>query len=178
MTFPAGAELNLVLQLAAFVLILVGVRYAITTHRAYSSGTEEGSQKGQRTEKTHKNLMTTAVMVSGIGVLIWMVPNLIFGWNYDLGSIPGYGTGGVQSYLSFAGAYLPHWYLIPLMATLGSVTAVLGVYLVLRMRWSGFPRALVIQNFRPVMITTWTLWVLNVLVGIAVFYFFVYVGTG
>jgi hypothetical protein len=148
------------------------------THNAYSSGTEEGSQKGQRTERTHKNLMTSAVLVSGVGVLIWMAPNLMFGWNYDLGSFPGYGTGGAQSYLTFGGAYLPHWYLIPVMAILGTVTAVLGVYLVLRMRWSGFPQALVIQNFRPVMITTWSLWVLNVLVGIAVFYFFAYVGTG
>lgn len=177
-TYPAGAELNLGLQLIAFGLILVGVRYAIMTHRAYAQGTDSGSEAGQKSEKTHKNLMTSAVLVSGLGTVTWMVPNLLFGWNYDLGSFPGYGSGGYPTYLQFGGSYLPHWYLIPVMATVGSVTAILGVYLVLRMRWSRFPQALAIQNYRPVMVTTWSFWVVNVFVGILVFYFFVFLGTG
>jgi hypothetical protein len=171
---PSGAELNLVLQLAAFGLILVGVRYAIRTHNAYALGTNEGSEKGQKYEKTHKTLMTSAVLVSGLGAVIWMVPNFVFGWYYDLGSFPGYGSGGYWSYFAQFGAYNPHWYLIPVMVVVGSLTAFLGVYLVL----SRFPQRLAVQNFRPVMITTWSLWVVNVFVGILVFYFFVYLGSG
>jgi hypothetical protein len=175
---PSGAELNLTLQLVAFGLILVGVRYAIKTHNAYALGTTEGGEKGQKSEKTHKNLMTFAVLVSGLGAVIWMVPNFLFGWYYDLGSFPGYGSGGYWSYFAQFGVYNPHWYLIPIMVVVGSLTAFLGVYLVLRMRWSRFPQRLAVQNFRPVMITTWSLWVVNVLVGILVFYFFAYLGTG
>ena len=175
---PTGAELNLALQILAFVLILVGVRYAIKTHRSYAMGTEEGSKAGQGTEKVHKNLMTSAVIVSGIGTVVWMVPSLVLGWYYDVKNFPGYGSGGYLSYFQFSGAYLDHWYLVLFMAVLGSVTAFLGVYLVLRMRWSGFPQALAVQNFRPVMITTWSLWVVNFMVGILVFYFFVYLGSG
>jgi len=173
-----GTVLNFVLQLLAFVLILFGVRYAIRTHNAYRLGTDEGNERGAKSEWVHKNLMTSAVLVSGLGVIIWMVPNFIAGWNYDYSSFPGYGTGGYPSYLTQFGTYNPHWYLIPIMVAVGSVTAFLGVYLVLRMRWSRFPQRLAVVNFRRVMITTWSLWVVNVLVGILVFYFFAYAGTG
>jgi hypothetical protein len=173
-----GAELNLVLQLLAFLLILVGVRYAIRTRVAYALGTDAGSEMGQKSERMHKNLMTSAVLVSGLGVVVWMVPNFLLGWNYDFSTPLGYGTGGYPSYFAQFGAYLPHWYLIPIMVAVGSLTAILGVYLVLRMRWSRFPQRLAVQNYRPVMITTWSLWVVNVLVGILVFYYFAYVGTG
>jgi hypothetical protein len=178
-TIPLGSELNLALQLLSFLLILVGVRYAIRTHGAYAAGTPEASERGQAFEKTHKNLMTSAVVVSGLGVLIWMLPNFLLGWFYDFtGNALGYGSGGYLSYLQIQGAYLPHWYLIPLMVGVGSLTAVLGVYLVLRMRWSGFPKSLAVQNFRAVMITTWSLWVVNVFVGFLVFYYFAYLQTG
>lgn len=176
-SIPLGAELNLGLQAVAFLLILVGVRYAIRTHAAYKAGTPESGEMGQKSEKVHKNLMTAAVLVSGLGVTIWMVPNFILGWFYGPG-FPGYGSGGYISYFEFQGTYYAHWYLIPAMVTLGVVTAFLGVYLVLRMRWSGFPQSLAVQNFRPVMISTWSLWVLNVLVGFLVYYFFAYLGTG
>ncbi len=56
--------------------------------------------------------------------------------------------------------------------------AILGVYLVLRMRWSGFPESLKVKNFRAVMITTWSRWILDFLVGVLVFYLFALVGTG
>jgi len=174
---PIGAQLNIVLQLVAFGLILVGVRYAIRTHNAYRLGTAEGDEKGQISEKTHKNLMTSAVLVSGLGVIIWMVPNFILGWFYGPG-FPGYGSGGYTSYIELFGTYNPHWYLIPIMIGVGSATSALGVYLVLRMRWSGFPQALAVKNFRPVMITTWSLWVFNVSIGLLVYYFFAYLGTG
>ncbi|MBI3840511.1 MAG: hypothetical protein HY297_00900 [Thaumarchaeota archaeon] len=153
------------------------MRYAIRTHKSYAAGTEEGSNLGAKSEKTNKNLMTSAVIVSGVGAVFWMVPNFVFGWNYGT-SFPEYGTGGYGSYLTLFGTYNPHWYLIPAMVAVGSATAFLGVYLVLRMRWSGFPRRLAVQNFRPVMITTWTLWVLNVFIGFIVYYFFAYTGTG
>ena len=170
---PLGAELNLGLQLVAFGLILVGLRFAIRTHRAFAAGKEEGS----RYESTHKNLMTSAVIVSGLGALIWMVPNFLLGWFYSNTGL-GYGSGGYLSYLQFQGSYYPHWYLIPLMVVVGTLTAVLGVYLVLRMRWSRFPQALAVKNFRAVMMATWTIWFVNVLVGFMVFYFFAYVGSG
>lgn len=174
---PIAAQVNLGLQLVAFALILAGVRYAIKTHRAYASGNDDETKKGSRYEWVHKNLMTSAVVVSGIGALFWMIPNFLLGWNYGT-SFPEYGTGGYQSYLTLFGAYNEHWYLIPVMVTLGVLTSVLGVYLVLRMRWSRFPQRLAVQNFRPVMITTWSLWVLNVFVGIAVYYFFAYLAVG
>jgi hypothetical protein len=174
---PLGAELNLGLQVVALVLILMGLRYAIRTHKGYASGTDAGSQQGTKSEKTHKNLMTTAVLVSGIGVLIWMMPNLLYGWFYNQGGL-GYGSGGYLSYFVFSGVYNSHWYLIAIMAIVGSVTAFLGVYLVLRMRWSRFPQVLAVQNFRAVMIVTWTMWFLNLMVGFLVFYFFVLVGAG
>ena len=121
--------------------------------------------------------MTSAVVISGIGTLVWMVPNLFLGWFYGQAGL-GYGSGGYLSYFSFQGALYAHWYLIVAMAVLGSATAFLGVYLVLRMRWSGFPRSLAVKNYRAVMIATWSLWVLNMLVGLLVFYFFALVGSG
>jgi hypothetical protein len=172
-TIPFGAELNLGIQIVAFLLILVGVRYAILTHRFEAAGKEEG----ERFERVHKNLMTSAVVVSGIGTIIWMLPNLFLGWFYG-SNFMGYGTGGVSSYLEYNGAYYAHSYLIVLMVAVGAVTAILGVYLVLRMRWSGFPAALKVQNYRAVMIATWILWVVNVLIGLLVFYFFAVLGTG
>jgi hypothetical protein len=172
-SIPLGAELNLGIQLIAFLLILLGVRYAILTHRAFSAGKEEGA----KLESTHKNLMTSAVIVSGLGTIVWMLPNFLLGWFYG-SNFMGYGTGGYASYFAYNGASYAHWYLIPLMVVIGSLTAVLGVYLVLRMRWSRFPEALKVQNFRAVMITTWSIWVVNVLIGLLVFYFFAYLQTG
>ena len=164
---PLGADLNLALQVVAFVLILVGLRYAVLTHRANAQGKEGG--KGP--EAVHKNLMTTAVIISGVGSIVWMIPNFILGWYYGSSGL-GYGTGGYTSYLSYSGVYLPQWFLIPIMVVLGVVTAVLGVYLVLRMRWAGFPRSLAVKNYRSVMILTWSLWFINVIVGLLVFYYF------
>jgi hypothetical protein len=170
---PLGATLNLGIQITALALILVGLRFAIRTHNAYAAEKEEG----EKFEKTHKNLMTSAVIVSGLGVLIWMLPNFLLGWFYSSTGL-GYGSGGYLSYLQFQGSYYPHWYLIPIMVGVGSLTAFLGVYLVLRMRWRRFPQSLAVQNFRRVMIPTWSLWFANILVGFLVFYFFAYVGTG
>lgn len=170
---PLGSELNLGLQLVAFVMILVGLRYAILTHKAYAAGKGEGANF----ENTHKTLMTFAVVVSGLGAVIWMVPNFFLGWFYGP-AVLGYGSGGYSSYFEFIGTYYAHWYLIPVMVVVGTLTAVMGVYLVLRMRWSKFPEFLKVQNYRRVMIATWGLWVVNVFVGILVFYFFAVVGTG
>ena len=170
---PLGAEVNLAIQLVSFALILVGLRYAILTHNAFAQGKEEGA----KLESTHKKLMTSAVLVSGLGAAIWMVPNYFLGWSYDPNGF-GYGTGGYQSYYLFQGIYNPHWYLLLFMTVVGTITAVLGVYLVLRMRWSRFPEALKVRNYRAVMITTWSLWFLNVIVGIFVFYYFAYLATG
>ena len=156
-----------------FVLILVGLAYAIRTHDAYKHGGEDG----QKFERAHKNLMTSAVLISGLGTVIWMVPNFILGWYYSSTGL-GYGTGGYTSYLSSGGSYLTHWYLIAFMAVVGSLTAFLGVYLVLRMRWSGFPKSLAVQNYRRVMIITWSLWFVNVIVGLLVFYYFAYAAVG
>jgi uncharacterized membrane protein YozB (DUF420 family) len=170
-SIPIGAELNLTLQVVAFGLLLVGLRYAIQTHKAYAAGKEEG----QKLETVHKNLMTAAVVLSGLGTVIWMVPSLFLGWYYKPSKGLGFGSGGYTSYFYQFGsttAFLPQWYLIATMATLGTVVAVLGVYLVLRMRWSGFPQRLAVQNYRRLMTVTWSLWALNFLVGLAVFYFF------
>ena len=172
-SIPLGAVFNLISQVVSLGLILIGLRFAIRTHNAYSSG----SATGPRFESFHRNLMTSAVVVSGLGVVIWMVPNLILGWFYGPNFL-GYGIGGYSSYFGIGGTYNPHWYLILLMAVVGSVTSFLGVYLVLRMRWSGFPERLKVQNFRRVMITTWGLWFFNIVIGFLVFYFFVYLGSG
>ena len=196
---PLGSEINLALQIIALVLLLVGLRYAILTHNGFhmkdtamasSPTVQRGSVSHEstapkhgiapeRTEFIHKNIMTLAVVVSGIGVLIWMIPNLILGWFYSSSGL-GYGSGGYLSYFEFGGVYNPHWYLIDLMIVVGSLTAILGIgiYLVLRMRWSEFPKQLAIQNFRGLMIVTWSLWFLNIILGFAVFYFFAYLQTG
>jgi hypothetical protein len=172
-TVPLGAEVNLGIQTVSLVIILVGLRYAIMTHSAFAKGSEDGA----KLESKHKNLMTSAVVVSGLGAVVWMIPNLVLGWFYDTTGF-GYGSGGYQSYFLFGGVYNAHWYLLVLMAGLGSITAVLGVYLVLRMRWSRFPEALKVQNYRAVMITTWSLWFVNILVGFLVFYYFAFLQTG
>lgn len=143
------------------------------THAAFAQGKEEGA----KLESKHKNLMTSAVIVSGLGTAVWMVPNFLLGWFYGPDGL-GYGTGGYSSYFAFQGTYLPHWYLLVFMALVGIITAILGVYLVLRMRWGGFPEALKVQNYRAVMITTWSLWFINIVVGFVVFYFFAVLQTG
>lgn len=170
---PLGAGLNLGIQVISLAIILTGLRYAILTHRAFAQGKEDGI----KLEGRHKNLMTSAVIVSGLGALVWMIPNYFFGWNYGTSGL-GYGTGGYPSYYSRFGTANPHWYLIDFMVGIGSVTSFLGVYLVLRMRWNRFPEALKVQNFRPVMITTWSLWFVNIMVGFLVFYYFAYVAIG
>jgi hypothetical protein len=172
-TVPLGAEVNLGIQTVSLVIILVGLRYAVMTHRAFAKGSENGA----KLESTHKNLMTSAVVVSGLGAIVWMIPNLLLGWFYDTTGF-GYGSGGYQSYFLIVGAYNAHWYLLVMMAGLGSITAILGVYLVLRMRWSKFPEVLKVQNYRAVMITTWSLWFVNILVGFLVFYYFAFLQTG
>jgi len=50
----------------SFVLILVGLRYAILTHSAFAASKEEAA----KLESKHKSLMTSAVMVSGLGAVI------------------------------------------------------------------------------------------------------------
>ncbi|HLQ06704.1 MAG TPA: hypothetical protein VK126_03015 [Nitrososphaerales archaeon] len=172
-TIPLGAEVNLGIQTVSLAIILVGLRFAVLTHRAFAKGSDDGA----KLEAKHKNLMTSAVVVSGLGAIVWMIPNYFLGWFYGTTGL-GYGSGGYQSYYVFAGVYLDHWYLMVLMAGLGSITAILGVYLVLRMRWSRFPEALKVQNYRAVMITTWSLWFVNILVGFLVFYFFAFLQTG
>ncbi len=172
---PLGAELNLGIQVVSLTIILVGLRFAILTHNAYAQGKEEGAKMEWR----HKNLMTSAVIVSGLGAVVWMIPNYLFGWYYDYtnGGLD-YGTGGYSSFYATAGNVNPHWYLIDFMVGIGSLTAFLGVYLVLRMRWSKFPERLKVQNFRRVMITTWSLWFVNIIIGFGVFYYFAYLVTG
>ncbi len=152
---------------------MTGLRYAILTHNAFAKGAEDGI----KLEGKHKNLMTSAVIVSGLGAIIWMIPNYFYGWFYGRGGL-GYGTGGSDSYYSLLTTPNPHWYLIDFMVGIGSITSFLGVYLVLRMRWSRFPERLKVQNYRRVMISTWSLWFVNILVGFAVFYYFVFVATG
>ncbi len=172
-TVPLGAEINLIVQVVSLVLILVGLRYAILTHRAFAQGAENGI----KLESKHKNLMTSAVIVSGLGALVWMVPNYFFGWSYGTQGL-GYGSGGYPSYYVFVSVPNPHGLLILFMVTVGSITAFLGVYLVLRMRWSRFPERLKVQNYRAVMITTWSLWFVNIIVGFLVYYLFAYLAIG
>jgi hypothetical protein len=172
-SIPVGVVFNLTAQLVSLALILIGLRFAIRTHNAYAAGAEDGI----KFEDVHKNLMTSAVIVSGLGVVVWMVPSFILGWFYGPNFL-GYGTGGYSSFFGIAGTYNPHWYLLALMVTIGPITSFLGVYLVLRMRWSKFPERLKVQNFRRVMITTWSLWFVNIIVGLLVFYFYVYIGSG
>ncbi len=169
---PLGSEINLGLQIIALILLLLGLSYAIKTHNGYAAKKD----LAPKSESVHKNIMTVAVLVSGLGVIIWMVPNFILGWFYNRSGL-GYGSGGYLSYFESNGTYYPHWYLIPIMVVVGTITAILGVYLVLRMRWKKFPQALAVQNFRAVMIFTWAIWFLNILLGFAVFYFFAYLGT-
>ena len=123
------------------------------------------------------NVMTAAVVLSGAGLLVWMLPNFLLGWEYSAEGL-GYGTGGYESYLQYGGSLLPHWYLIVIHVILGSVAAVSGVYLVLRMRWRGFPRFLAIRNYRALMIGTWATWTADIVVGYAIFYFFVFLHAG
>ncbi len=95
--------MNLGLQIIALLLILVGLRYAIETHNAVKASSEDMPKH----ESVHKNLMTSAVIVSGLGAIIWMVPNFLLGWFY--GSNPlGYGTGRYTGYLEYNGSNLPH----------------------------------------------------------------------
>lgn len=173
MSIALGAALNVVLQTLTLVLLLVGLRYGIRTHRALLSGAESAA----RLERAHMNLMTAAVALSGIGLLVWMVPNFFFGWTYGTGLL-GYGTGGYQSYLTYAGSALPHAVLVVVHVALGSVVAVLGLVLVVRMRWGRPARSASIGNYRYVMIATWAMWFVNIFVGYAIFYYFVLQGTG
>ncbi|MBI3859595.1 MAG: hypothetical protein HY296_05075 [Thaumarchaeota archaeon] len=172
-SLPLGAELNLGIQILSLAIILTGLRYAILTHDAFAQGTENGI----KFESKHKNLMTSAVIVSGLGAVVWMIPNYFFGWFYGSSGLD-YGSGGSASYFSVFGTANPHWYLIGFMVGIGSLTSFLGVYLVLRMRWRAFPERLKVQNFRPVMIVTWGLWFLNIMIGFVVFYYFVFLATG
>ncbi len=122
------------------------------------------------------NVMTSAVALSGVSVLSWMLPNFILGWFYG-SNLLGYGTGGVGSYFGDDGQAWPHGYLIAIHVCLGGIAAVLGAYLVLRMRWRRLPRFLAVRNYRAVMRFTWATWFLNVFVGYAVFYFFAFAHT-
>ena len=173
MGYPLGAVINAALQTVVLALLLVGLRYGARTRRAM----RERSDRASSYRKVHMDLMTAAVGVSGAGLLLWMLPNFLLGWNYGATGL-GYGSGGVASYLEYHGTLLPHWYLIVLHVATGSVAGAFGVYLVLRMRWKNFPRAWSIRNYRGLMIFTWIVWFLNIWVGYAILYYFALVGTG
>ena len=161
------------LQTATLVLLLIGLRYGVRTRRTMAS--RSGGTSSAR--RTHSNLMTGTVVLSGLGLLVWMLPNFVLGWGYGTGGL-GYGTGGYESYLRYGGSLLPHWYLIVIHVILGTLAAIFGVYLVIRMRWRRFPRFLAIRNYRGLMIVTWGIWFVDILVGYAVFFFFALSQTG
>lgn len=171
---PPGAELNLGLQGTAVALLLVGLWAGIRTHRELHAPNPTGPPPS---ESLHKNVMTAAVGVSALGVAIWMLPNLLAGWYYSSKGL-GYGSGGFDSYFTLGGAALPHAYLLWIHIPLGALVVALGVYLVLRMRWSRFPPRLAVRNFRALMVATWVLWMVNFAIGLAVFYYFAYAQTG
>ncbi len=123
------------------------------------------------------NLMTGAVALSGVGLVVWMLPNFLLGWGYGTGVL-GYGTGGFQSYLGIGGHPLPHADLVILHVLLGTATAALGVLLVVRMRWGRSTEGPSIGNYRFVMVATWVMWFTNIFLGYAIFYYFVIQGTG
>jgi uncharacterized membrane protein YozB (DUF420 family) len=171
---PLGAEVNLALQSLAVGLLVVGLWAALRTHRELHDAGRTGPPPS---EWLHKNAMTAAVVVTGIGLVVWMVPNLLLGWYYSAHGL-GYGSGGYASYFTAGGGPLPHSYLLWIHIPLGVLVVALGIYLVLRMRWSRFPARFAVQNFRAVMIATWILWMVNFVVGVAVFYYFAYAQTG
>ncbi|MCI4318555.1 MAG: DUF420 domain-containing protein [Thermoplasmata archaeon] len=171
---PPGAELNLALQGIAVGLLLVGLWAGIRTHREMRAPTPAAPPSS---ESLHKNVMTAAVGVSAMGVIVWMIPNLLSGWYYTSTGL-GYGTGGYDSYFTLSGAALPHAYLLWIHIPLGALVLGLAVYLVVRMRWAKFPPRLAVRNFRALMIVTWVLWIVNFAIGLAVFYYFAYVQTG
>ncbi|MCI4323147.1 MAG: hypothetical protein L3K03_03870 [Thermoplasmata archaeon] len=168
---PLGAELNLALQSGALALLSLGLVYGHRSHREFARGGPVPS------ENVHKNIMTAAILLSGIGLVVWMIPSLLSGWYYTPGGL-GYGTGGSGSYFSYGGTPLPDANLLMAHIVVGSIVAVAAVYLLLRMRWAGFPKRLAIQNFRWLMIGTWCLWVANTVLGYLVFYYFAYKQTG
>lgn len=169
---PLGSELNLGLQTLALLLLFIGLWFAFRTHREVAGGTSLAPS-----ERFHQEIMTAAVLVSGLGLLLWMLPSLLDGWYYSTSGL-GYGQGGYQSYFSYAGVPLKHASLLVVHILLGAISAVLGVYLLLRMRWKRFPKWLAVRNFRAVMVLTWSVWAVNVFVGYAVFYYFAYAQTG
>ncbi|MCI4345814.1 MAG: hypothetical protein L3K07_03575 [Thermoplasmata archaeon] len=172
MQIPLGSEINLGLQTVALLLLWVGLWFALRTHREIASGAAPAPS-----ERFHRELMTAAVLVSALGLLLWMLPNLLYGWYYTPSGL-GYGQGGYQSYFEFAGVPLKHSSLLLAHIALGSVSAAFGLYLLLRMRWRRFPSWLAVRNFRAVMVFTWCVWAANVFVGYVVFYYFAYAQTG
>lgn len=173
MSYPLGALLNAAIQTAVLAVLLVGLRYGVRTRK----GTRNAVTSVSSARRIHMNLMTGAVALSGAGLLVWMLPNFLLGWAYSPSGL-GYGTGGYESYLQQGGVLVPHWYLIPIHVILGSLAAVFGVYLVLRMRWKRFPRRLAVRNYRVLMIATWSIWCADIFVGFFIFYFFVLRQTG
>jgi hypothetical protein len=172
MRIPLGSELNLGLQTVALLLLFLGLWFAVRTHREIAFGASPAPS-----ERVHRELLTAAILVSGLGLLLWMLPNLLYGWYYSPSGL-GYGQGGYQSYFAFAGIPLEHASLLLAHIVLGAVSAALGAYLLIRMRWKRFPKWLAVRNFRAVMVLTWCVWAINVFVGYAVFYYFAYAQTG
>ncbi|MFI5404815.1 MAG: hypothetical protein ACHQYR_03710, partial [Candidatus Gagatemarchaeaceae archaeon] len=97
-SIPVGAELNLGIQVISLAIILLGLRFAIKTHNAFAQDKEDGAKMEWR----HKNLMTSAVILSGLGAVVWMIPNYVFGWFYTNAGLD-YGTGGYPSYYTTFG---------------------------------------------------------------------------
>lgn len=170
---PLGAELNLGLQLSAMALLIAGFYLAFHAHRR----TGPAIDLPGRAIFLHMNVMTLAITLAGVGLLVWMLPNLLLGWYYAPSGL-GYGQGGIQSYFELGSGLTPHWYVLVAHLALGLTVAALALYLLLRMRWPAFPRRLAVVNFRRWMQVTWLLWIVNVAIGLAVFYFFVWTGTG
>ncbi|MHB8567629.1 MAG: hypothetical protein ACYC7D_13385 [Nitrososphaerales archaeon] len=68
------AQLNLGFQIIALVLLLIGLSCAVKIHK------EQESHSPQKSENAHKNIMTLAVIFSGLGTVIWTVPNFLLGF--------------------------------------------------------------------------------------------------
>lgn len=104
----------------------------------------------------HEKWMFSAIVLVAISFLVWMAPSYIGNFHVIVSE-----------------AYSPGVIITNLHVILGTITGILVVYIIIRMKFD-LPQRFTVKRLKRLMRTTFTLWWLTFLIGLS-FYIYYYV---
>lgn len=134
------ADITLMVQAVVFLILLTGFTYA----------------RGKKFD-THGRIMATAVALSGITLVTWMIPTLIDSF------------GILVKELATRGKFYSAAIVTVLHVALGSSAAALSLYIITRMSIN-LPASIRVKNIRRLMRVTLVVWTATFLMGTYLYY--------